>query len=152
MADSLVRKPIPEYQPRILVIDDDNDVASIVDEFLSEEGYAVTIMRHGDLDSVHSAIEQQRPDCVLLDGYAIGRSDGAAWEEAAWMASRRSEIPVVMFSASRKATDEARRNESARSRAAGFAAVLSKPFTLDELLKVVTLAVSRSPFRHGSNG
>jgi hypothetical protein len=44
---------------------------------------------------------------------------------------------------------EARRNESERSKAAHFSSVLSKPFDIDELLRVVALAVNQSPFRTG---
>jgi CheY-like chemotaxis protein len=56
-------------------------------------------------------------------------------------------VPVVMFSVDRKATDEANENASERSRAAGFSAVVSKPFDLDELVGLVKRAVGASPFR-----
>jgi len=95
---------------------------------------------------VQDAVERLRPDCVLLDGYVPG-SYGGSWAEAAWMRAQITPVPVIMFSAEQGATAEANVNLSERSRAAGFSSVLPKPFELDELLGVVALAVSQSPFR-----
>jgi CheY-like chemotaxis protein len=47
-----------------------------------------------------------------------------------------------MFTVDSGATREAQTGASARSRAAGFAAVLPKPFDLDELLGAVARAAS----------
>lgn len=46
-----------------------------------------------------------------------------------------------MFSAHLQDSREAQENSSARSRAAGFAAVLPKPFTIDQLLAAVATAM-----------
>jgi hypothetical protein len=51
---------------------------------------------------------------------------------------------VIMFSAHAQATREAELQESARSRAAAFSAVLSKPFDLDELLEGVERSIGES--------
>ena len=59
-------------------------------------------------------------------------------------------MPVIMFRADRQATGEARDDESERSRAAHFSSTHPKPVGLDELLRVVALAVSQSPFRRGA--
>ena len=135
----------------VLVVDDDNDIANLVEEFLISEGYAVTTLPGRNLESVQAAVERLRPDCVLLDGYARGR-ENTSWTEAAWMASQVDAVPVILFSADRQATSEAERGESERSHAAGFSSVLPKPFDLNELVRVVALAVSQSPFRRGSTG
>ena len=131
---------------RVLVVDDDADIADLVEEFLSDEGYIVTTLHDRDLESVRAAVERFRPDCVLLDG-AIPGVFGESWADAAWMAAMPAPVPVIMFSADTQVTSEARSNETARSRAAHFSSVLPKPFDLDELLGVVALAVSRSPLR-----
>jgi CheY-like chemotaxis protein len=140
-----------EARQTVLVVDDDNDIADLVEEFLASEGYAVTTLRDRNQEGVEAAVERLRPDCVLLDGYARG-SENTSWTEAAWIASQVDAVPVILFSADRQATSEAERNESERSHAAGFSSVLPKPFDLDELVRVVALAVSQSPLRRGSTG
>jgi len=140
-----------EARETVLVVDDDNDIADLVDEFLTSEGYGVTTLRGRNVESVQAAVERLRPDCVLLDGYVQG-GENMSWTEAAWMASQVDAVPVILFSADRQATSEAEGDESERSHAAGFSSVLSKPFDLDELVRVVALAVSQSPFRQGSTG
>ena len=60
------------------------------------------------------------------------------------MSAQMAPVPVIMFSADAQVSSEARRNESERSQAAHFSSVLPKPFDLDELVRVVALAVSQS--------
>lgn len=131
---------------RVLVVDDDADIADLVEGFLSDEGYIVTTLHDRDLESVRAAVERLRPDCVLLDG-AIPGVFGESWADAAWLAAMPAPVPVILFSADTQVTGEARINESTRSRAAHFSSVLPKPFDLDELARVVALAVGQSPFR-----
>ena len=135
----------------VLVVDDDNDIANLVEEFLFSEGYAVTTLRDRNQESVQAAVERLAPACVLLGGYARG-SENTSWTEAARMASQVDAVPVIFCSTDRQATSEAERGERERSHVAGFSLVLPKPFDLDELVRVVALAVSRSPFRRGSTG
>jgi len=130
---------------RILIVDD-AEIADLVEELLTDEGYLVTITQGRDEESVRAAAERFRPDCVLLDGDIPGNY-GELWADAAWMAARPIPVPVIMFSADRQATGEAWDDESERARAAHFSSVLPKPFDLDEMLRVVTLAVDQSPFR-----
>jgi DNA-binding response OmpR family regulator len=136
---------------RVLVVDDDADIAALVDEFLTSEGYTVTVLRVRDLESVWAAVERLRPNCVLLDG-AIPGVFGESWADAAGMAAMPAPVPVIMFSADAQVATEARSHESERSQAAHFSSVLPKPFDLDELVRVVALAGCQSPFRHGSTG
>src|SRR4051794_31020325 len=118
---------------KVLVVDDNDDITTLVDEILSDEGYAVTVLEDSQIWSILEAVERLEPDCILLDG---GTSDGygASWDTAALLASRVPTIPVIMFTAHVWATAEAGENTSARSKAAGFAGLISKPFELDELI------------------
>jgi CheY-like chemotaxis protein len=131
---------------RILVVEDDAGIVDLVREILEDEGYELATLRDRRLESVRAAVERLRPDCVLLDGVGRG-AFGTSWADAAWMTGLPGPVPVVMFSGDREATDEAHENESERSRAAGFSAVVSKPFDLDELVGIVKRAVGESPFR-----
>ena len=122
---------------------------SLVEALLTDQGYIVTTLRDRNEESVRATVERLRPDCVLLDGDVPGNY-GESWGDAAWMTASPAPVPVIMFSADRQATGEARDDESERSQAAHFSSVLPKPFDLDELLRVVALAVSQSPFRRGA--
>ena len=137
-------------EPRniILLVDDDADISHLVTELLQDEEYTVEILLDRNLETVRAAVERIRPDCVLLDGEIPGHF-GGSWDDAAWMTALPAPVPVIMFSAEQQATDEAEANTTARSQAAGFSAVLAKPFNLDDLLRVVAVAVSQSPFRRG---
>ena len=128
---------------RVLIVDDDSDIANLVDEVLSEDGYAVTILRDARIEAIQDVVAQLEPDCMLLDG-GVGSGYGASWESAALMAARLPAVPVIMFTAHAGASAEAMENTSERSQAAGFAAVLPKPFNLTELLRAVEVAVGES--------
>jgi CheY-like chemotaxis protein len=126
----------------VLVVDDDAVIVGLIDEVLTDEGYAVVAVQDQRSESVRTAVADLRPDCVLLDGDGSG-DFGESWRDAAWIAALPDRVPVVMFSADRQAIGEAQRRESERSQDAHFSSVLSKPFDLDELLRVVALAVAR---------
>ena len=55
---------------RVLVIDDDADIADIVEQVLTDEGYAVTILADPDAEAIHASVVELQPDCVLLDSDA----------------------------------------------------------------------------------
>jgi CheY-like chemotaxis protein len=129
---------------KVLIVDDDSDIAHLVEEVLSEDGYAITILSDARLEAIQAAVAQLEPDCMLLDG-GVGSGYGASWESAALMAARLPAVPVIMFTAHAGAAAEAMENTSERSQAAGFAAVLPKPFNLTELLRAVEVAVGQSP-------
>src|SRR6185436_9767921 len=116
----------PPTSPVVLIVEDDADIGNLLVDLLTDEGYAVALLRERSGERVQDAVGQLRPDCVLLDG-AVPGSYGGSWDDAAWMRAQEVAVPVIMFSADRGATAEAMSNLSERSRAAGFAAVLPKP-------------------------
>jgi CheY-like chemotaxis protein len=140
------------HRPSVLCVDDDRDIAEIVQAILSDEGYAVSCLYHIQADALARLVGQLEPDCVLLDstdpsGYR------PAWLDAAALAQRRRRVPVIMFTAHARDAAEARAGTSARAQAAEFAAVLSKPFGLDELLEAVAGAIGQSvPFDRSRKG
>ena len=131
----------------VLIVDNDRDVADMVRAALQDEGYRVSIV--GDLaaDAIAGAVGSLEPDAVLLDGQDHNAAYGSSWVEAAKLADRPRPVPVIMFTAHSADLAEARAGTSARATAARFAAILSKPFDLDELLDAVDRATGRSvPF------
>ena len=135
-------------RPSILCVDDDRDVVEVVQAILEDEGYAVSSLYDLTNDSpLLRTIGRLEPDAlVLLDGFAAA-SYGDAWDLAAGIRNQPRPVPVVMFTAHAFDIAEAEEATSDRSTRAGFAAILSKPFSLDELVETVARAVGRSdPF------
>ena len=128
---------------RVLLIDDDADVADVVLAILTDEGYLVEVLSQAAHELVVAAVGKQEPDCILLDG-AGGSDYGSSWAEAAYLNARDRPIPTIMFSAHQGDVKEARLEESDRAQAAEFAAVVAKPFSLDDLLDAVATACGSS--------
>ena len=135
----------PSESAKILIIDEDRDLADIVSLVLSEAGFLVSLLASANPDAVRAAVGQLEPDCVLLDG--ISGSGYQPWAEAAWLSVRDRHVPVIMFTTDHKALREAHELATNRSQAAHFDAVLGKPFDIDELVDAVAHAVGNSvPF------
>lgn len=128
---------------RVLLVDNDHDVTALVQAILSDEGYEVTALNDTDHESIAAAVGRVEPDCILLDG-AAGPAFGGSWGEAAYLSRRDRAIPAVMFTSHAEAVAEARGEATDRAREAGFAAIVLKPFSLDELLEAVESAAGRS--------
>jgi CheY-like chemotaxis protein len=126
----------------VLVIDDDRDVADLVHAVLSDEGYQVSRLYSTEPGLIKAAVQRVDPDCVLLDGESPS-GFGSSWPEAARLRDRERRLPVIMFTADAVSAAEARGRRTQRSRAAAFAAVLSKPFALDDLVNSVADAIGR---------
>ena len=128
---------------RVLLVDNDRDVTDLVTAILDDEGYEVSAIEELDHESIARAVGRVEPDCLLLDS-ADGPEFGGSWTEAAYMSHRARKIPTIMFTAHADDAAEAREGASDRSMAAGFAAIVLKPFALDELVEAVATAVGRS--------
>ena len=128
---------------RVLLADNDPSISELVTAILTDEGYEVTALGETDHATIAAAVGKIEPDCILLDG-ADGPNFGGSWSEAAYMSSRARSVPTVMFTAHAEAVAEARGRESERASQADFAAVVGKPFGLDELLDAVSTATGRS--------
>ncbi|MGQ0607345.1 MAG: response regulator transcription factor [Chloroflexota bacterium] len=135
----------------VLVVDDDKDIGDVIAAILSDEGYAVHILSDVSDESFRTAIGQLEPDLILLDGAGLAEY-GEGWLEAARIHLRQRPIPVVMLTAHAHDAREAEAGGTERARAAAFAAVLLKPFGLDELLSVISTTVSDKPFNHSESG
>ena len=135
--------------PAVLCVDDDRDIAEVVEAILADEGYQISCLYDTADDALLRAVGQLEPDVVLLD--STSHTDyGEAWKLAAMLHRRARPVPVVMFTAHIQAAREAVEHTSERSEQADFAAILSKPFHLDELLAAVATAAGRSiPFDRG---
>jgi len=135
--------------PSVLCVDDDHDIAEIVEAILVDEGYAVSCLYNLDDDALMRAVGRLEPDCILLDSGGP-REYGGSWEAAAALGRRVRPIPMVMFTAHTTDIGEAVEGTSERATAAHFAAIVPKPFDLDELIAAVASAIGHStPFERG---
>jgi two-component system cell cycle sensor histidine kinase/response regulator CckA len=125
---------------RVLVVEDDPGIREVLDAILVDAGCVVKLLSKVDHDAIVAATTCFAPDCVLLDG-AHPAEYGVSWRSASCLSARG--IAVVMLTAHSLDAAEARANTSARSRDAGFRAVLRKPFGLEQLIGVVARAVDR---------
>ncbi|MBI2952919.1 MAG: response regulator [Chloroflexi bacterium] len=109
----------------VLVIDDDQDIVSLVAMVLEAEGY--TVQTAADGREGLQKLERDMPDLILLD-MKMPVMDG--WEFAREFHARHdSKVPIVVLTA---AADARRRAEEI-----GAQGWIGKPFDLDTLVVVV---------------
>lgn len=138
--------PSEKRRPSVLCVDDDRDVAEVVQAILVDEGYEVSCLYDTEQDALPRAVGRLEPDVVLLDS-TKEPTYAESWDLAADIRTRGRPIPVIMFSAHASDLREAREGTSERAHEAGFAAIVSKPFHIDDLLAAVAEAAGRStPF------
>jgi DNA-binding response OmpR family regulator len=110
--------------PRVLIVEDDDALRSLIGSALRDAGYAA--VEAADGAAALAACEERDPDVVLLD-LSLPRVGGQAFADAYRRGMGRAKI-IVMTGADRGG------EESARMHAAIF---LSKPFDLEQLLVAV---------------
>jgi DNA-binding response OmpR family regulator len=111
---------------KILVIDDDLDILSVMEILLSMRGYNVEVTAKGE--NTFPKIETFKPDLILLD-VLISGYDGRVICKQLKSNEETKHIPIIMFSA----------HPGAAATIADYGAndFISKPFDVDHLLKKV---------------
>ncbi|MBV9323942.1 MAG: response regulator [Chloroflexi bacterium] len=112
--------------PRILVVDDDQALRSIVSDALRQDGYQVDSVCNGR--QALTAFGQHRPDAMVLD-LAMPVMDGPTLVRTLRDQTRWGRVPMVVLSAETYA-------DTAGARL-GARACLRKPFDLGRLLETV---------------
>jgi len=79
---------------KILVVDDEPDIRSIVKEILEDEGFSVDIAE--DAEQARSLRKTFNPDLVLLDIWMPGTDGISLLKE--WKETKTLDIPVIMMS------------------------------------------------------
>ncbi len=108
---------------KILVVDDDMDILSVMTISLKEEGYEVEGTLNGD-EAIKRA-EQFKPDLIIMDIYLSG-TNGKDICKRLKQAKQTSSIPIILISASTQL-----RNTVQECGANGF---INKPFENADLL------------------
>ncbi|WP_290652314.1 sigma-54 dependent transcriptional regulator [Aquisalimonas sp.] len=115
----------------ILVVDDEPDIRSLVQEILEDEGYQVRVA--ADAAGTRQALRHRRPDLILLDIW-MPDTDGIALLKE-WSEGGGPPCPVVMISGHGSVESAV---EATRLGAYDF---LEKPLSLARLLVVVERAL-----------
>jgi signal transduction histidine kinase/ActR/RegA family two-component response regulator len=115
---------------RVLLIDDDDEVAALVSEMLDQLGYEVT--RVASAAAALGALANGRQiDLVFSDIMMPGGMDGVGL--ARELRQRRKGLPVLLTSGYAEAAKRAAESEGVR--------VLPKPYRLDELASALRLTI-----------
>jgi len=117
----------PVRPSRILVIDDEPDIADILREVLVAEGHTVETALCAT-DGLAKA-RQRSYDVVFTD---LGMPDMSGWEVARAVRDERPGLPVVLVTGWGASLDE---DELRRHQ---ISAVVSKPFDIDDLIRATT--------------
>jgi CheY-like chemotaxis protein len=115
-------------QPRILVVDDEHDVRTLLTEVLNDEGYRVQGAEHGQ--AALDQLDQSCPDLIVLD-LMMPVMDGFATLAALRSDERTATIPVVILSALGSSEVKQRCHDM------GVRAILQKPYKPEDLLRAV---------------
>ena len=117
---------------RVVVAEDEALIRLDLVEMLTEAGYEV-VGQAGDGEAAIEITEKLKPDLVVMD-VKMPKLDGISAAER--IANQRI-APVVILTAF------SQRDLVERARDAGAMAYLTKPFTIEDLMPAIELAVSR---------
>ena len=125
----IATKNVQPMSPKILVVDDEALVRSMMCDGLAAAGHKVLAASSGE--EALQVVQAERPACILLD---IMMPDLDGYDTCAALKTdpKTAAIPVLLVSATTDArvTDQAKR--------VGAAAVLRKPVRMDELQRAIS--------------
>lgn len=124
--DRALAPPVLDERPNVLVVEDDDSLARMLDDLLSDAGYRVTLARDGT-DGFARA-EREQPSVVLSD-FMLPGMDGGQLIGKLRAHPRTRAIPVALMSSSL----------IARSRVPGVPFLL-KPFNIGDVLALLARA------------
>ncbi|MBI3978748.1 MAG: response regulator [Chloroflexi bacterium] len=123
----------------ILVIDDTPDFLALVAMQLENEHYRVFVRSVGT--GTVEAVRERRPDLVILDLLLPDRSGLEVLQDLK-ADPQTQHVPVIIVSGARALIRQHRKELRSQ-----VAAILEKPFDLDDLLRAVAGAIGRSSVR-----
>jgi two-component system, NtrC family, response regulator AtoC len=132
--NSLGSRTPPRTEKRlILIVEDDPDIAHVLMLILADEGYVVACAAGGT--AALKLLETHAPACILLDTKMDSHPDGIL--DGHWFLQQLKQrgrwYPIIAMAATPSFLDESVRQ--------GCAAVLVKPFEMDELLETIKQVV-----------
>lgn len=122
--------------PRILVVDDNEDNAHIIRDYLESKGYQISVAYNGD--EAMTLFESEKPSIVLLDVMMPGRDGWQVCREIKTSPSGKN-VRVVMVTALQDWMDKRQALET------GADDFVEKPFELAKLGEVVERNTAKLP-------
>jgi len=111
----------------LLIVDDEFGLATLLGEFLADEGHLIRTAYNGKQALEQATIE--RPDLILTD-MMMPVMDGAGLIKALGANPDLANVPVIVMSSLMEA--------SIAERCTGYVAFVRKPFNITELSKLVS--------------
>ncbi|GAC1381348.1 MAG: hypothetical protein NVSMB45_06040 [Ginsengibacter sp.] len=119
---------------KILVLDDDPDISSVITIILIKQGYACDYIT--DFNLLEKRIMNYMPDLLILD-VSLGGADGRAISQKLKKNIEMNHIQIILLSANVDAL-----NENIPFKADAF---ITKPFESIELIKTVERVLAKRP-------
>lgn len=126
---------------KILVVDDEPTIVRLMEFILARQGHEMIVAVNGE--EALEKIKTHQPDLVLLD-IMMPRIDGYEVAQKLRADPQTAGLPIIMLSA--KAQDE----DIRRGVEVGVDEYVTKPFTPDHLVQVVSEYLSRIDAKHES--
>lgn len=120
---------------KIMVVEDEKDIARMIDYNLRKEGYTTVILHDGSFAALTAA--KERPDLMLLDLMLPGL-DGLDVCRRLKMDAKTAAIPIIMLTAKGEEADKI------LGLGLGADDYVTKPFSLKELLARVKAVLRRT--------
>jgi two-component system response regulator VicR len=130
-----IRRMTDPRLPSILVVDDNQDNAHIIRDYLEARGYPITVAYDGD--QAMEAFERVKPSLVLLDVMMPGRDGWQVCREMKDHPTHGPSIRVIMVTALQ---DWMNKRQALETGADDF---VEKPFELAALVNVVERNTAR---------
>ncbi|GAB2174574.1 response regulator [Dongia sp. agr-C8] len=130
--------PRPDPNPRVLFVEDDKAIMSVMVRYLGASGYTVEPVE--SVDAALRAFSESRPDIIVTDIFFAGGGDGFALIEQ--VRARNSDLPIIAISGGRAGFDVL-----AQAAKLGASATIEKPFSAAYLVDTIDRCLEAAPLR-----
>jgi CheY-like chemotaxis protein len=121
--------------PKILIVEDENIIASDIRAMLEDLGYRVSAIVSSGEESIQKA-SKMKPDLVLMDIKLKGSLDGVSAGKEIF---EQFQIPIVYLTAY---SDQATVNRITHGKNVSLPTVINKPFDEGELKTVIDITLT----------
>jgi len=130
-AEEKVFKTVPKVPfARILVIDDEDSVRSVLSQMLRAKGYQVAVASNGE-EGIER-FKNEKFDLVLTD---LGMPRISGWDVGKALKRLDPKVPIAMITGWGMELNREKMNES------GIDLIVSKPFNFDQVIQLVSEAM-----------